>query len=105
MSYSKELQKLDSCFATSMTLTQSYALFSFRRHIKNHYLKSISSQALIAHFAKELLTFVNKRLIYPSNFHPTNANKPPKKTIKYNFLLQPIEFTDFYQPSIFQIRI
>ena len=64
MSYSKELQKLDSCFATSMTLTQSYALFSFRRYIKNHSLKSISSQALIAHFAKELLTFVNKHLIY-----------------------------------------
>lgn len=101
MSYSKELQKLDSCFATSMTLTESYTLFSFRRHIKNHYLKSISSQALIAHFAKELLTFVNKRLIYPSNFHLTKSNKPPKEPIKLKNLTQPIEFTYFYLKPIF----
>ncbi len=96
MSYSKELQKLDSCFATSMTLTQSYALFSFRRHIKNHYLKSISSQALIAHFAKELLTFVNKHLIYLSNFHPTKSNKLQKTPTKHKTILQAIEFTKFY---------
>lgn len=96
MSYSKELQKLDSCFATSMTLTQSYALFSFRRHIKNHSLKSISSQVLIAHFSKELLTFVNKLLIYLSKFHPTKSNKLQKTPKKHKTLLQAIEFTKLY---------
>ena len=96
MSYSKELQKLDACFATSMTLTESYTLFSFRRHIKNHYLKSISSQALIAHFSKELLTFVNKLPIYLSKFHPTKSNKPPKEPIRLKNVFQPIEFTRLY---------
>lgn len=101
MRYSKELQRLDSCFSKSTALTQSYALFSFRRHIKNFYLKSIFSPLFIAHDQRELLTFVNKTRIYPSNFHPTKSKKLSKAPTKHKTLLQPIEFTYFYLRSIF----
>ena len=104
MRYSKELQNQDSVFSKCTALTKSYALFSLRRQIKNHPLKSISSQRLIVHPAKELLTFVSEHSIYPPNFHPTQSNKPLTALTKLKKPLQPIEFTNFYQEFIFRIR-
>lgn len=56
----------------------------------------------MVHTAKELLTFVNKPSVYPSNFYPNKSNKLPKAPTKHKILLQAIEFTNFYSESIFQ---